>query len=206
MRIPDVNIISTKVFDKLTKSQQAAILQAGEEATAYMRGAWKVAEVNDLEKIKGLMKEVITVDKKPFQDAVAPLVKEEAKKLGAERIRQLGPGRRARTSRVCAVRPAGAFAPAGRSLQPSTNRRDNMLKAFDRLLDGITTVVKMVMLVMTGAIFFICILRCSHGTSSTSFRPGPRRFPGTFWSGSRIWGRRWRSSSRSTSAWMSSST
>ena len=84
MRIPDVNIISTKVFDKLTKSQQQAIMQAGVEATAYMRGAWKVAEVNDLEKIKGLMKEVITVDKKPFMDAVAPLVKEEAKKLGAE--------------------------------------------------------------------------------------------------------------------------
>jgi tripartite ATP-independent transporter DctP family solute receptor len=84
MRIPDVNIISTKVFDKLTKSQQQAILQAGVEATAYMRGAWKVAEVTDLEKIKGLMKEVITVDKKPFQDAVASIVKEESKKLGAE--------------------------------------------------------------------------------------------------------------------------
>ncbi len=84
MRIPDVNIISTKVFDKLSKSQQAAILQAGVEATAYMRGAWKVAEINDLEKIKGLMKEVITVDKKPFMDAVASLVNEEAKKLGAE--------------------------------------------------------------------------------------------------------------------------
>jgi TRAP-type C4-dicarboxylate transport system substrate-binding protein len=84
MRIPDVNIISTKVFEKLSKSQQAAIMQAGVEATAYMRGAWKVAEVNDLEKIKGLMKEVITVDKKPFQDAVASIVKEESKKLGAE--------------------------------------------------------------------------------------------------------------------------
>lgn len=84
MRIPDVNIISTKVFEKLSKSQQAAVLQAGEEATAYMRGAWKVAEINDLEKIKGLMKEVITVDKKPFIDAVASLVNEESKKLGAE--------------------------------------------------------------------------------------------------------------------------
>ncbi len=84
MRIPDINVISTKVFDKLSKSQQAAVIKAGEEATAYMRGAWKVAEINDLEKIKGLMKEVITVDKKPFIEAVAPLVNEEAKKLGAE--------------------------------------------------------------------------------------------------------------------------
>lgn len=84
MRIPDVNIISTKVFEKLSKSQQAAILQAGVEATAYMRGAWKVAETEDLAKLKGLMKEIITVDKKPFMDAVGPLVKEESKKLGAE--------------------------------------------------------------------------------------------------------------------------
>jgi tripartite ATP-independent transporter DctP family solute receptor len=84
MRIPDVNIISTKVFEKLSKSQQAAILKAGEEASAYMRGAWKVAEVEDLNKIKGLMKEVIPVEKKPFMEAVAPLVKDSAKKLGAE--------------------------------------------------------------------------------------------------------------------------
>lgn len=84
MRIPDVNIMSAKAFDKLTKPQQAAVLKAANEATAYMRGAWKVAEVNDLEKIRGLMKEVITVDKKPFQDAVAQLVRDEAKRLGVE--------------------------------------------------------------------------------------------------------------------------
>jgi len=82
MRIPDVNIVSTKVFDKLTKSQQAAILKAGEEATAYMRGAWKVSEIESLAKIKGLMKEITTVEKKGFMDAVASLVNDEAKKLG----------------------------------------------------------------------------------------------------------------------------
>ena len=30
------------------------------------------------------MKEIITVDKKPFQDAVASIVKDEAKRLGGE--------------------------------------------------------------------------------------------------------------------------
>jgi tripartite ATP-independent transporter DctP family solute receptor len=84
MRIPDLTIFSTKVFDRLTKAQQQAVLQAGAEATAYMRGAWKVAEIEDLGKLKGLMKEIITVDKKPFQDAVASIVKEEAKRLGGE--------------------------------------------------------------------------------------------------------------------------
>jgi tripartite ATP-independent transporter DctP family solute receptor len=84
MRIPDLTIVSTKVLDRLTKAQQQAILQAGTEATAYMRGAWKVAETEDLAKLKGLMKEIITVDKKPFQDAVASIVKDEAKRLGGE--------------------------------------------------------------------------------------------------------------------------
>jgi tripartite ATP-independent transporter DctP family solute receptor len=84
MRIPDVNIISTKVFEKLSKPQQAAILKAGEEATAYMRGAWKVAEIEDLAKIKKLMTEVTTPDKKSLMEAVAPMVTESAKKLGAE--------------------------------------------------------------------------------------------------------------------------
>jgi tripartite ATP-independent transporter DctP family solute receptor len=84
MRIPDLTIVSTKVFDRLTKAQQQAILQAGTEATAYMRGAWKVAETEDLAKLKGLMKEIITVDKKPFQDAVTSIVNDEAKRLGGE--------------------------------------------------------------------------------------------------------------------------
>jgi tripartite ATP-independent transporter DctP family solute receptor len=84
MRIPDLTIVSTKVLERLSKAQQQAILQAGREATAYMRGAWKVAEVEDLAKLKGLMKEIITVDKKPFQDAVASIVNDEAKRLGGE--------------------------------------------------------------------------------------------------------------------------
>ncbi|OHE22888.1 MAG: hypothetical protein A2Z43_04105 [Syntrophobacterales bacterium RBG_19FT_COMBO_59_10] len=84
MRIPDLTIASTKVFDKFTKAQQQAVLQAATEATAYMRGAWKVAEVEDLAKLKGLMTEIITVDKKPFQDAVANLVNDEAKRLAGE--------------------------------------------------------------------------------------------------------------------------
>ncbi|MFB3816198.1 MAG: TRAP transporter substrate-binding protein [Candidatus Methylomirabilales bacterium] len=84
MRIPDVNIVSTRVFDRLTKPQQAAILKAGEEATAYMRGAWKVSEIESLAKLKGLMKEITTVDKKSFMDAVATLVNDESKRLGGE--------------------------------------------------------------------------------------------------------------------------
>jgi tripartite ATP-independent transporter DctP family solute receptor len=84
MMIPDVFIVSTKVLDRLTKSQQEAILEAGVEATAYMRGAWKVADQYALRDLKKLMTVYTTVDKKPFMDAVKPLVDKEAKRLGGE--------------------------------------------------------------------------------------------------------------------------
>jgi TRAP-type C4-dicarboxylate transport system permease small subunit len=44
------------------------------------------------------------------------------------------------------------------SVQLSTNRQDNMLKTFDRVLDWITTTVKYVMLVQASTIFFIICL------------------------------------------------
>lgn len=84
MMIPDVFIVSTKVLDKLTPSQQKAILEAGVEATAYMRGAWKVADQYALRDLKKLMTVYTNVDKKPFMDAVKPLVAKEAKRLGGE--------------------------------------------------------------------------------------------------------------------------
>ena len=84
MRIPDVNIVFHQGLREAHQVPAAGRPAGGKEATAYMRGAWKVAEVEDLAKLKGLMKEIITVDKKPFQDAVAAVVKDEAKRLGGE--------------------------------------------------------------------------------------------------------------------------
>jgi tripartite ATP-independent transporter DctP family solute receptor len=84
MRIPDVNVVSTRVFNKLSKSQQDAIMRAAVEATHFMRGAWFESERVSLEKLKGLMSGVIEPDKQPFMDAVADLVKSEAKRLGVE--------------------------------------------------------------------------------------------------------------------------
>jgi len=84
MRIPDVNVVSTRVFNKLTKSQQDAILKAADEATQFMRGAWMVSRQTSLDQLKGLMSGIIEPDKQPFIDAVADLVNSEAKKLGVE--------------------------------------------------------------------------------------------------------------------------
>lgn len=84
MRIPDVNIVSTKVYNKLSKSQQAAIDQAAVEATHFMRGAWMVSRQTSLDQLKGKMAGIIEPDKQPFIDAVADLVGSEAKRLGVE--------------------------------------------------------------------------------------------------------------------------
>lgn len=84
MRIPDVNIISAKVFNKLSKSQQAAILKAGEEATAFMRGAWAISRQQSLMQLEKLLEEIIEPDKQPFIDSVTDFVKGEAKRLEVE--------------------------------------------------------------------------------------------------------------------------
>jgi tripartite ATP-independent transporter DctP family solute receptor len=81
MRIPDANIISSKVFNKLSESQQAAILKAGEEATAFMRGAWAISRQQSLAQLEKLLEGIIEPDKQPFIDAVADFVQGEAKRL-----------------------------------------------------------------------------------------------------------------------------
>jgi tripartite ATP-independent transporter DctP family solute receptor len=74
-RIPDILLMSKSVYDKLAPEQQQAVMQAGQEAEAYMRGAWAMA-------LQERFTEIIDVDKQPFIDAVGPLVQEEAGRLG----------------------------------------------------------------------------------------------------------------------------
>ena len=58
MRIPDVMIMSMKLWSQLNPDQQKAVVEAGQRAQAYMRGAWHVSEVKDLEELKGKFKEI----------------------------------------------------------------------------------------------------------------------------------------------------
>jgi tripartite ATP-independent transporter DctP family solute receptor len=81
-RIPDALLMSKAVYDKLSEEQQRAIRQAGKEAEAYMRGAWTMAEQSAMNELQSRFTEIIEVDKQPFIDAVAPLVQEEAERLG----------------------------------------------------------------------------------------------------------------------------
>lgn len=84
MRIPDLLIVSMKLYNQLTPPQQAALVEAGARAQAYMRGAWKISENKDLEQLKSNFTEIIAVDKAPFVKSVSGLVDVEAKRLGVE--------------------------------------------------------------------------------------------------------------------------
>jgi tripartite ATP-independent transporter DctP family solute receptor len=85
MRIPDMLIMSMKLWTSLNDEQKKAVTEAGQRAQAYMRGAWKISEVKDLQALKSNFTEIITPDKAPFVKAVSTLVQEEGKRLGAEK-------------------------------------------------------------------------------------------------------------------------
>jgi len=85
MRIPDVMIMSMKLWNQLNDDQKKAVSEAGARAQAFMRGAWFVSEVKDLAELKAKFKEIVTPDKAPFVKAVSGMVSEESKRLGVEK-------------------------------------------------------------------------------------------------------------------------
>ena len=85
MRIPDMLIMSMKLWNQLNDEQKKAVQEAGARAQAYMRGAWKISETKDLQALKSNFTEIINVDKAPFVKAVSGLVNEEAKRLNVEK-------------------------------------------------------------------------------------------------------------------------
>ncbi len=84
MRIPDLLLVSMKLYNQLNDDQKKALVEAGQRAQAYMRGAWKVSEVKDLQQLKSNFTEILTVDKAPFVKSVSSLVTEESKRLGVD--------------------------------------------------------------------------------------------------------------------------
>ena len=85
MRIPDVLIMSMKLWNQLNDEQKKVVSEAGQRMQAYMRGAWHVSEVKDLQALKGNFTEIVTPDKAPFVKAVSGLVAEEGKRLSVEK-------------------------------------------------------------------------------------------------------------------------
>ncbi|MFP4546769.1 MAG: TRAP transporter substrate-binding protein [Fidelibacterota bacterium] len=71
--IPDILLISTKVWDNLTAQEQQWLQEAVDESVPYQRKLWKESSDHALEMVRKAGVEVIYPDKKNFQDAVQAL-------------------------------------------------------------------------------------------------------------------------------------
>ncbi|HRU15642.1 MAG TPA: TRAP transporter substrate-binding protein [Anaerohalosphaeraceae bacterium] len=73
VRVPDMLVISTEVWNHLSPQEQAILQEAVEESVVYNRKAWAEAEVASLNAVKAAGVTVIEPDKTLFQQAVRPM-------------------------------------------------------------------------------------------------------------------------------------
>ena len=72
--LPDVLLISTKVWESLGEQQRAVILEAANESKEFQRGLWKEVISQSMVQIKQKMGvKVVRPDKRPFIERVRPL-------------------------------------------------------------------------------------------------------------------------------------
>jgi len=72
--VPDVLIISTHVWDRLTQQQQQWLQTSANLSARYQRDLWEEAEVEALDAVKAAGAKIFRPDKRPFADAVAEFV------------------------------------------------------------------------------------------------------------------------------------
>ncbi|MFH1370192.1 MAG: TRAP transporter substrate-binding protein [Planctomycetota bacterium] len=73
VRVPDVLVISNRVWNNLTPEFQRILQEAVDESVVYNRKLWKEAEDASLEKVKAAGVKIIYPDKKPFKESVQPM-------------------------------------------------------------------------------------------------------------------------------------
>ena len=91
-RIPDLLLISTKVWDKLAPEVQESVQQAADESSEYQRELWRVKTIESLEQAKAEGVTVHEVDQNLFSAKVQPMydaIKEGAIKELVKQIREV---------------------------------------------------------------------------------------------------------------------
>lgn len=73
VRVPDMLVISTGVWNRLSPEEQAILQEAVDESVVYNRKAWAEAEIASLNAVKAAGVTVIEPDKALFQQAVQPM-------------------------------------------------------------------------------------------------------------------------------------
>ena len=69
-RVPDLLVISTRVWDSLSRQFQQILQEAADESVEYQRKIWAEAEEEDMKKVQDEGVKVIRPDKAPFQASV----------------------------------------------------------------------------------------------------------------------------------------
>jgi len=71
--IPDVLVISARVWNELPENERNALSQAAAESMQEMKKLWAESELAERKSAEKQGVEFVTVDKAPFQEAVAPM-------------------------------------------------------------------------------------------------------------------------------------
>lgn len=74
--VPDVLLISTKIWNSLTSDEQKWLQEAVDESTVYERKIWKIASQHALEEVQKTGVKVIHPEKKLFEEKIQPLYEE----------------------------------------------------------------------------------------------------------------------------------
>ena len=77
--IPDVVVISTTTWNKLTPSEKEWLSQAVKESVVFQRKLWLESELESLEEVKKAGVVVSYPDKQPFMDKLRPLMEQYRK-------------------------------------------------------------------------------------------------------------------------------
>jgi tripartite ATP-independent transporter DctP family solute receptor len=83
---PTPLLMSLKAFDSLPKDIQKIMLDTAIECATYERNLLRDSEVKQIAELKAKGMQVATPNKKPFQDAAAPVYKEFEAQFGKETI------------------------------------------------------------------------------------------------------------------------
>ena len=71
--MPDILLMSSRIWDDLTPQQQAWLQEAVDDSVTYQRKLWQEATDEALAAVQAAGVEVIYPDKAPFQDAVVAM-------------------------------------------------------------------------------------------------------------------------------------
>lgn len=74
--LPDILVISTRVWSRLSPEQQKILQEAVDESVQYQRKIWAEAELADLATVQQQGARIVRPDKAPFRESVRPVWKE----------------------------------------------------------------------------------------------------------------------------------